>query len=199
MRNELDASVAYRTILNNNVEATCIEDFSGITLFSNSAYLNMLNKQKEKTDSSLLSLKAGKVKPLLCSSCAFGVYDAALPIMVMSEGGAIFMVKTFSPKKRDAIKCIQHIYKLTKQECAVLAAMENGSSVKAISRQIKISAHTICGHMKSLYLKMSVTSRAQAQFKLSTINLDQDFKLCSVQCSEGSADYVATIESTSNK
>jgi len=54
---------------------------------------------------------------------------------------------------------------LTKQEYCVLSDLNEGLSVKAVARNLDLSLHTVNGHMKSIYFKLNVKSRGQAQHK----------------------------------
>jgi response regulator RpfG family c-di-GMP phosphodiesterase/DNA-binding CsgD family transcriptional regulator len=54
---------------------------------------------------------------------------------------------------------------LTKQEYCVLNDLNEGLSVKAVARNLDLSLHTVNGHMKSIYFKLNVKSRGQAQHK----------------------------------
>ena len=54
---------------------------------------------------------------------------------------------------------------LTKQEYCVLNDLNEGLSVKAVAKNLDLSLHTVNGHMKSIYFKLNVKSRGQAQHK----------------------------------
>ena len=54
---------------------------------------------------------------------------------------------------------------LTKQEYCVLSDLNEGLSVKVVAKNLDLSLHTINGHMKSIYFKLNVKSRGQAQHK----------------------------------
>ena len=56
-------------------------------------------------------------------------------------------------------------FNLTKQEYCVLSSLNEGLSVKAVAKNLDISLHTVNGHMKSIYFKMNVKSRGEAQHK----------------------------------
>ena len=56
-------------------------------------------------------------------------------------------------------------FNLTKQEYCVLNSLNEGLSVKAVAKSLDISLHTVNGHMKSIYFKMNVKSRGEAQHK----------------------------------
>ena len=56
-------------------------------------------------------------------------------------------------------------FNLTKQEYCVLNSLNEGLSVKAVAKSLGISLHTVNGHMKSIYFKMNVKSRGEAQHK----------------------------------
>ena len=56
-------------------------------------------------------------------------------------------------------------FNLTKQEYFVLSYLNEGLSVKAVAEKLDLSLHTVNGHMKSIYFKLNVKSRGQAQHK----------------------------------
>jgi len=56
-------------------------------------------------------------------------------------------------------------FNLTKQEYCVLSSLNEGLSVKAVAKNLDISLHTVNGHMKSIYFKLHVKSRGEAQHK----------------------------------
>jgi HD-GYP domain-containing protein (c-di-GMP phosphodiesterase class II) len=56
-------------------------------------------------------------------------------------------------------------FNLTKQEYCVLSSLNEGLSVKAVAKNLDISLHTVNGHMKSIYFKLNVKSRGEAQHK----------------------------------
>ncbi|QWE25514.1 HD domain-containing protein [Polynucleobacter sp. AP-Elch-400A-B2] len=58
-----------------------------------------------------------------------------------------------------------HRFNLTKQELSVLSYLNEGLTVKALAKNLDISTHTVNGHMKSIYFKMNVKSRGEAQHK----------------------------------
>jgi len=59
-------------------------------------------------------------------------------------------------------------FNLTKQEYCVLSSLNEGLSVKTVAKKLDISLHTVNGHMKSIYFKMNVKSRGEAQHKFNT-------------------------------
>lgn len=56
--------------------------------------------------------------------------------------------------------------KLTKQEHCVLTLLNQGAPIKSIAKTLAISPYTVSGYMKSIYLKLNVNSRAEAQYKI---------------------------------
>jgi len=56
-------------------------------------------------------------------------------------------------------------FNLTKQEYFVLSYLNEGLSVKTVAKNLDISLHTVNGHMKSIYFKLNVKSRGEAQYK----------------------------------
>lgn len=51
---------------------------------------------------------------------------------------------------------------LTEQECAVMELVRKGHTNRAIGRELGISEHTVAAHMRSIFAKLDVTSRAAA-------------------------------------
>jgi DNA-binding CsgD family transcriptional regulator len=54
---------------------------------------------------------------------------------------------------------------LTPREIEVLAAIGDGLSNKEVARRLGISPHTVKFHVKALFEKLDVTSRAEAVHK----------------------------------
>lgn len=58
-----------------------------------------------------------------------------------------------------------YTYDLTSRERQILAAMIEGESDAAVAERLQISHHTVRAHIKSLYRKLGVSSRAAAVAK----------------------------------
>jgi DNA-binding NarL/FixJ family response regulator len=54
---------------------------------------------------------------------------------------------------------------LTERECAVLDALARGFTYCEIAGQMQLSAHTVGTHVKNIYRKLEVRSRAEAVFE----------------------------------
>lgn len=61
--------------------------------------------------------------------------------------------------------CAQHNYLLSPREIGVLELLVQGNSQKHIAKALGISNFTVNDHLKSIYSKLGVTSRTQAQLK----------------------------------
>lgn len=53
---------------------------------------------------------------------------------------------------------------LTPKELAVLQALARGLSFKEVAHELSISAHTVSDHVKAIYRKLAVNSRAEAVY-----------------------------------
>jgi DNA-binding NarL/FixJ family response regulator len=62
---------------------------------------------------------------------------------------------------------------LTTRETDVLQLLSTGSSYKGISRQLGISLHTVCTHIKNAYRKLDVHSGAAAVMRAVELGLLQ--------------------------
>jgi len=69
------------------------------------------------------------------------------------------------------------ILNLSSQEYCVLELLNKGFSSKLIGKKLEISPHTVNGHLKSIYFKLYVNSRGEAQNRfneyLATIASDE--------------------------
>jgi DNA-binding CsgD family transcriptional regulator len=64
----------------------------------------------------------------------------------------------------------KYLNKLTKREKEVCFYLKNGCTYKEIAEKLVISIHTVNKHVKSIYQKLEVTSRASLQAKLLNLN-----------------------------
>ena len=60
---------------------------------------------------------------------------------------------------------------LTARECEVLAMISQGFSNKHIARALEISPETVKSHVKRIFLKLAVSTRAQAVSRAGTVGL----------------------------
>jgi PAS domain S-box-containing protein len=56
-------------------------------------------------------------------------------------------------------------YSLTTREIGILELLIKGGTHKQIATTLRISPHTVADHLKSIYIKLSVNTRTQAQYK----------------------------------
>jgi len=61
--------------------------------------------------------------------------------------------------------------KLSVRERMIVILMSSGLSNKEIARQLAITPETVKSHAKSIYLKLTVRSRAQAVYRAATLGL----------------------------
>ena len=67
---------------------------------------------------------------------------------------------------------IQHSgERLSARERTIVLLMGHGLSNKRIARQLSIAPETVKSHAKSIFLKLTVQSRAQAVYRASTLGL----------------------------
>jgi DNA-binding CsgD family transcriptional regulator len=62
---------------------------------------------------------------------------------------------------------------LTAREREILAMISQGLSNKRIARALKISPETVKSHVKSIFLKLAVSTRAEAVFRAGSLGLLQ--------------------------
>jgi DNA-binding CsgD family transcriptional regulator len=58
---------------------------------------------------------------------------------------------------------MKHEFQLTNQEARVFQELIEGANIKTIARRLGISAHTISGHTKEIYMKTKINSRHELQ------------------------------------
>ncbi len=61
--------------------------------------------------------------------------------------------------------------KLSVRERMIVILMASGLSNKEIARQLSIAPETVKSHAKSIFLKLTVRSRAQAVYQAATLGL----------------------------
>lgn len=60
---------------------------------------------------------------------------------------------------------------LSPRECEVLGQLARGISIAAISQEMGISHHTVGDHVKNIYRKLNITSRAEAALQAKNMGL----------------------------
>jgi ATP/maltotriose-dependent transcriptional regulator MalT len=86
---------------------------------------------------------------------SFAVYSANIGSVPAKEFGGM--------KQADA--------SLSVRERMIVRLMGDGLSNKRIARQLSISPETVKSHAKSIFLKMTVQTRAQAVYRAATLDL----------------------------
>jgi DNA-binding CsgD family transcriptional regulator len=70
-----------------------------------------------------------------------------------------------APPNRTALR---ETYQFTRRECEVAEALARGATNKSIASKLGISEHTVRHHIENIFLKMNVTSKAEAAAVLSS-------------------------------
>lgn len=91
----------------------------------------------------------------------------ALLVLNVAQGGAALSPALARrlmrrPAPSGALRCTPLLATLTEREREVLAQVAGGLSSKEIARRLAISGDTVNAHVKSIYRKLQVHSRAQA-------------------------------------
>jgi ATP/maltotriose-dependent transcriptional regulator MalT len=60
---------------------------------------------------------------------------------------------------------------LSVRECMIVRLMSDGLSNKRIARQLSIAPETVKSHAKSIFLKLTVQTRAHAVYRAATLGL----------------------------
>jgi len=63
------------------------------------------------------------------------------------------------------------VLSLSARERTIVLLMGHGLTNKSIARQLSIAPETVKSHAKSIFLKLTVQSRAQAVYRASTLGL----------------------------
>jgi len=66
---------------------------------------------------------------------------------------------------------IKHADVLSVRERMIVCLMGDGLSNKRIARQLSIAPETVKSHAKSIFLKLTVQTRAQAVYRAATLGL----------------------------
>jgi DNA-binding NarL/FixJ family response regulator len=61
--------------------------------------------------------------------------------------------------------------KLSAREAEVLALVAKGLQIADVARALEISANTVCSHLKNIYRKRKVCSRAEAALEAQRLGL----------------------------
>ena len=65
----------------------------------------------------------------------------------------------------------QTTHNLTPRECEVLALIAKGITQSAVAEMLSISPHTVGDHIKNIYIKLNITSRAEATLEAARLGL----------------------------
>ncbi len=111
------------------------------------------------------ALKQGAISYILKAS---PIWDIKKGIEIVSAGGsymspeiARLVVQSFSIQRSKSV-----IYSLTNRRAEVLDAVVDGLSYKMIAAKFGISEHTANDHIKAIYKKLQVNSKAEAISKV---------------------------------
>lgn len=66
---------------------------------------------------------------------------------------------------------VDDLARLSKREAQVLELVAKGLQTADVARLLEISTHTVCTHVKSIYRKRSVCSRAEAALEARRLGL----------------------------
>lgn len=168
-----------------------IENFQGALTHCNQAYLVFVGKTMDQvigytiknlfskeisnifTDSNknLLSTKRRHLQyEIQCPYCAHQDKIKISKSLIMARDGTPSgFITLFSNHKHAHNISARVTFALTPQEDNILKGLYAGLPIKSIAKSLNISPHTVYGYLKSIYLKMGVNSRAEAQAK--TTNL----------------------------
>jgi DNA-binding NarL/FixJ family response regulator len=114
------------------------------------------------TDEQRVAARAVGARGIIAKSTAPGTFANAL---VEIAAGADFVSSEFGVK--DVPPWPGHEFGLTLRESEVAALLADGMSNKQISEALWISENTVKTHLKAIFQKASVTSRAQAMVRIS--------------------------------
>ena len=175
-----------------------IQDCLGIYTHCNQAYLNLIGKASIGevvgcTPSQILPLAEAKIHNLVnqqlqlsqsklasyelaclnLSSGALNIVKVSKSAIVTKDGQVAGFIAIYNAIKLQSPAPTKSLFRLTNQEDIILTALNSGLSVKSIARSLDISTHTVSGHLKAIYLKMNVRSRAEAQCKVLSLETPQ--------------------------
>lgn len=168
-----------------------IQDHLGFYIHCNQAYLTLIGKcanqiigrspsdilppEEAKThDQANKQLQASQSQlvlyDLVCLNPSSGVVSIAKiskSALTQENGKIAGFIAIYNVLHATSITSTKPLFGLTNKEVAILAALASGLSIKSIAKALGISTHTVSGHLKAIYLKMNVRSRAEAQYKAS--------------------------------
>jgi DNA-binding CsgD family transcriptional regulator len=175
-----------------------IQDYLGIYTHCNQAYLNLIGKASIVevvgcTPSQILPLAEAKIHnlanqqiqlsqsklasyELTCLNMSSGALNTAKvskSAIVTTDGQVAGFIAIYNVIKPQSPAPTKSLFRLTNQEDRILIALNSGLSVKSIARSLNISTHTVSGHLKAIYLKLNVRSRAEAQCKVLLLETPQ--------------------------
>jgi len=126
--------------------------------------------EREDSESILLAIKAGATGYLLKASSRQQIRDALVEVhrggSFLSGRVARSMLDQFKSSDFTDISTNQEMDKLTKREQQILEGLISGSSYKVISTDLDISVYTVNNHIRKIYEKLQVKSRAEAVAKV---------------------------------
>ena len=88
----------------------------------------------------------------------------ASPLREVQGAGVAVVLEPASPA--DALELLAVAVRLTPREIEVAVAISRGLSNRAMARSLRISEHTVQDHLKSIYSKLGVSSRAELAARL---------------------------------
>ncbi len=123
----------------------------------------------EDNESILAAIKAGASGYLLKASPRQQIRQALIEV---NRGGSFLsgrvarsMLNQFKKVTEEHATDSEHMQKLTRREHEILEGLINGQSYKAISTELNISVFTVNNHIRKIYEKLQVKSRAEAVAK----------------------------------
>jgi DNA-binding CsgD family transcriptional regulator len=84
-------------------------------------------------------------------------------ILTDASGGAKGFITIVNIDPNIFYAVIKHEFQFTNQEAKVFQKLIEGANIKTIARSLGISAHTISGHTKEIYIKTKINSRHELQ------------------------------------
>jgi DNA-binding CsgD family transcriptional regulator len=77
----------------------------------------------------------------------------------------------FEQSQGGRIMSTESVPSLSKREAQVLGLVARGLQTADVARLLQISAHTVCTHVKSIYRKRHLCSRAEAALEAQRLGL----------------------------
>jgi two-component system NarL family response regulator len=118
----------------------------------------------ENREHLFLALQAGATGYLVKGTSSGEIITAVSTLMAggapMSPVVARYVIEEFQD-----VKGTRESSALTKRECEVLQGIASGLSEKKLAATLSLSPHTIHTHIKKIYRKLQVNSRAEAVLK----------------------------------